>query len=52
LIWLRTRTSCGRLWMREWTFGLQKNKGNTLTSWRSVSFSGRTRLQGVSYFVS
>ena len=43
LIWYRIGTGGGLLWMRRWTFGLDKIPGISVTSWITVSFS-RTRL--------
>ena len=46
LICLRIGTGGGRLWMRQWTFGLHKMRGN-LTSWGTTSFSITTLFHGV-----
>ena len=39
LIWLRNRTSAGFLWMRWWTSGSHKMRGNYVASWGTVRFS-------------
>ena len=51
LIWLRTGTGGGLLYMRLWYFGFHKYGENFLTSWEPVSFS-RTLVPGVSKLVS
>jgi hypothetical protein len=49
--WLRIGTGGGNLWMRWWTFEFHKMMGNFLTSWKTVSFSRRTVLHGVSEYI-
>jgi hypothetical protein len=43
-ILLRIGRDGGLLWIRQWTFGFHKIRGNFLRSWRPVSFSGREGL--------
>ena len=53
LIWLRTRTSCGRMWLREWTFGLHKIRGILwLAEDLLVSQEGRGSMEWVIWLAS
>jgi hypothetical protein len=48
LIWLRVGTSGGVLWTRWWTFGFHKMRGISWLAERTLSFSRRILLHGVS----
>jgi hypothetical protein len=51
-IWIRTGTSGGTLWTRNWTFGFRKRWGiSWLAEWL-INFSRWTRHHGVGWLVS
>jgi hypothetical protein len=48
-IWLRTQTSGGLLWTRQWTFGLHKRRGISWLAERTIIFLKRNLFHGVKF---